>query len=54
MFKKIILLIFIFLLTGCYDYKELNDIAILTATEINKIDKVGSGSNTKYVLKSED
>lgn len=36
--KKIILLFFIFILTGCYDNKELNDIAILTATEINKID----------------
>ena len=40
MFKKIFLVLFIFLLTGCYDYKELNDIAILTATEINKIDNV--------------
>ena len=36
--KKIILLFTIFILTGCYDNKELNDIAILTATEINKID----------------
>ncbi len=35
--KKIILLFTIFILTGCYDNKELNDIAILTATEINKI-----------------
>lgn len=36
--KKIILIFFIFILTGCYDNKELNNIAILTATEINKID----------------
>lgn len=36
--KKIILVFSIFILTGCYDNKELNDIAILTATEINKID----------------
>ena len=36
--KTIILLISILLLTGCYDRKELNKIAILTATEINKID----------------
>ena len=36
--KKIILVLSIFILTGCYDNKELNDIAILTATEINKID----------------
>lgn len=36
--KTIILLISIFLLTGCYDRKELNKLAILTATEINKID----------------
>lgn len=36
--KKIFLLLIVFLLTGCYDQKELNTIAILTATEINKID----------------
>lgn len=36
--KKIVLIILILLLTGCYDNKELNDIAILTATEINKAD----------------
>lgn len=36
--KKIIIIIIIFLLTGCYDHHELNDLAILTATEINKID----------------
>lgn len=38
MIKKIIPLLIIFLLTGCYDHKELNTIAIMTATEINKID----------------
>ena len=38
MIKKIFLLFIIFLLTGCYDHKELNTIAIMTATEINKID----------------
>ena len=36
--KKIFLLLLIFILTSCYDNKELNNIAILTATEINKID----------------
>lgn len=36
--KKIFLLFLILLLTGCYDQKELNTIAIMTATEINKID----------------
>lgn len=37
--KNIFLLIIpILLLTGCYDYKELNSISILSATEINKID----------------
>lgn len=36
--KKIILLLIIISLTGCYDNKELNNIAILTATEINKVD----------------
>lgn len=38
MTKKIFLLFLILLLTGCYDQKELNTIAIMTATEINKID----------------
>lgn len=42
--KKIILITFLSLiLTGCYDYKELNTIAIVSATEVNKID------NTYYV-----
>ena len=36
--KKIILIIVLLLLTGCYDNKELNNIAILSAAEINKID----------------
>ena len=36
--KQIIIIITVFLLSGCYDQKELNKIAILTATEINKID----------------
>ena len=38
MIKKIFPILIIFLLTGCYDHKELNTIAIMTATEINKID----------------
>lgn len=38
MFKKILLLLIMFSLTGCYDHKELNEIAILTASEINKKD----------------
>lgn len=38
MIKKILPLLIIFLLTGCYDHKELNTIAIMTATEINKVD----------------
>jgi len=38
MYKKILIILSIFLLTGCYDYQELNDIALLTATEINKVD----------------
>lgn len=36
--KKLLFLFIVFLLTGCYDQKELNTIAIMTATEINKID----------------
>ena len=46
MFKKILLIISIFLLTGCYDHKELNTIAILTATEINKI-------NNEYIVSAQ-
>ena len=38
MTKKIIIILIIFFITGCYDYQELNEITILTATEINKID----------------
>ena len=38
MIKKFFLISLLFLLTGCYDQKELNTIAIMTATEINKID----------------
>lgn len=36
--KIIILLIPIFFLTGCYDYRELSDLAIITAVSINKVD----------------
>ncbi len=36
--KKIILIIFIVLLTGCYDYRELNDIAIISGVGISKED----------------
>lgn len=36
--KLIIIISLVLLLTGCYDYKELNKISILSATEINKID----------------
>ena len=46
MFKKILLLLILFTLTGCYDHKELNEIAILTATEINKIDN-------EYIIKAQ-
>ena len=37
---KILLLLIIILLTGCYDKKELNKIAIVTATEINKTNDI--------------
>ena len=33
--KKIILISFLFLLTGCYDYKEINDLAIISAIGID-------------------
>ncbi|MBQ8218921.1 MAG: Ger(x)C family spore germination protein [Bacilli bacterium] len=45
--KNILFLIIpLLLLTGCYDYKELNTISILSATEINKIDD-------KYVVSAQ-
>ena len=46
MYKKLLLLLIIFSLTGCYDHKELNEIAILTATEINK-------KNNEYIVKAQ-
>jgi len=46
MFKKILLILIVFTLTGCYDHKELNEIAILTATEINKLDN-------EYIIKAQ-
>lgn len=46
MSKKIFILLLIFFLTGCYDHKELNTIAILTATEINKI-------NNEYIINAQ-
>ena len=36
--KIIILLIPLLLLTGCYDYRELSDLAIITAVSIDKVD----------------
>ena len=36
--KIIIVLIPILLLTGCYDYRELSDLAIITAISIDKVD----------------
>ena len=36
MIKKLFLFLILLSLTGCYDQKELNTIAIMTATEINK------------------
>ena len=44
MFKKIIILfIFILLLSGCYDYSEINDLAIITAIGIDK-------NNDNYII----
>ena len=34
--KKLLLIILIILLTGCYDYKELNDIALISGIGISK------------------
>ena len=36
--KRIIIFLLLLLLTGCYDHRELNTIAILTAVEVNKVD----------------
>ena len=35
--KKIILLLFIFLFTGCFNYGELNKMAIVTSIGIDKV-----------------
>lgn len=66
--KKILLIIMILLLTGCYDYKELNQIAIIGATSIDKIDdnyivkiqvinpqnvKESTSDNTSFVIYEE-
>ena len=34
--NKLCLLLIIFMLTGCYNYRELNDLAITTAFGIDK------------------
>ena len=34
--KTLILLLPLLLLSGCYNYQEMNDLGIITATEINK------------------
>lgn len=36
--KKVIIILFLFLLTGCYNYKELNKIAIVSSISIDKTD----------------
>ena len=36
--KFILILTFLFLLGGCYDYKELNDYSIVTGISIDKIE----------------
>ena len=37
--KKIILLLpLLFLLTGCYNYRELNDLAIISGVSVSKVD----------------
>ena len=41
--KKILILIFVFILTGCYNYHELNDLAIVKGISIDFI-------NNQYVL----
>ena len=33
--KKIILIISLFMLTGCYDYQEINDLAIISAIGVD-------------------
>ena len=37
--KKIILLILLLTLSGCYDYKEINDLAIITAIGVDYEDE---------------
>lgn len=38
MIKKLLCIIFIFFLTGCYNYQEINELAIITAIGIDKKD----------------
>ena len=38
MIKKLLCVIFIFFLTGCYNYQEINGLAIITAIGIDKKD----------------
>ena len=39
--KKIILLLpLLFLLTGCYNYRELNDLAIISGVSVSKVDDI--------------
>lgn len=46
MTKKIFSILLLFMLTGCFDHKELNTIGIQTATEISKVDD-------EYVLQAQ-
>ena len=41
--KKIILILFLLLLSGCYNYQELNEIAIVSAIGIDK-------ENSNYIV----
>lgn len=44
--KKVLVFLILFLLTGCYDHKELTSISIMTATEINKV-------NNEYIISAQ-
>ena len=44
--KKALVFLILFLLTGCYDHKELTSISIMTATEINKV-------NNEYIISAQ-
>ena len=47
--KKFCLIIIVFLLSGCYDYKGLNDLAIISGIAIDYVDDVEKSLEEKNI-----